>query len=205
MFNETSYNNLGDLGSASGKAAKGTSFIGAAASTAAPFAIAGPVGIAVGAIVGVVSGIVASIFGAHAAKVATEDEATQGWAASGPQSIESVMSAWRGGQLSSSDAIASLDSVMSQYVANMSSVSKYNGKFGVLPDPNAPRPSNSCNASCGIYWDTMQQVKNYKAEIQGGSGGLNLSSMFSGGGGIAGIPLPVLIIGALILTKVIKI
>ncbi len=197
MFNETSYNvGLGELGSA--KAAKGTSFAGGVAATAIPFAVAGPVGAAIGAVVGTVSGIVAMIFGRHAAKVQAEDSATQDWASSGPQNIEGVMTAWRAGSMSSGDALASLDSIMAQYVANMSSVSKYNGKFGVLPDPNAPRPSNNCNASCGIYWDTMQQIKGYKTEIAGGGGG-SFGSLFSGGGGVAGIPLPVLLIGGLLL------
>jgi hypothetical protein len=203
MFLETAYYEdnrlgLGELGLAPGqKAAKGTSFVGGVASTAAPFAIAGPVGAAIGAAVGIVSGIVASIFGAHAKKVAAEDEATGAWAASGPQSIEATMAAWRGGRISSSDALASLQSIEQQYVANMSGVSKYKGKFGVLPDPNAPRPSNNCNASCGMYWDMMQQMKAYKAEIAGGGGGL--SSIFGGGGGIAGIPLPLLIVGGLLI------
>ncbi len=204
MFFETSYSDnrsgLGELGIASAKAAKGTSFIGAAASTAAPFAIAGPVGAAIGAAVGIVSGIVASIFGAHAAKVAAEDEATGAWAASGPQTVDSIMAAWRAGQVSSSDAIASLNSVVEQYKANMQSVSKYNGKFGVFPDPNGPRPSNNCNASCGMYWDLAQQVKGLIAEIQGGGGGLGIGN-FGGlfGGSSSSAMLPLLIVGGLLL------
>ena len=206
MFNETSYNcGLGELGIASQKAAKGVSIGGSIAGTALPFAVAGPVGAAVGAIVGAVTGIVASIFGRHAAKVAAEDQATGDWAASGPQSIEGVMSAFRSGRMSSSTALASLQSIMDQYRANMASVSKYNGKFGVFPSPDAPRPSSNCNAACGIYWDTMQQIKGYIAEINGGGGGsLNLSSIFSSSGGIAGLPLPVLLIGGYFLLKALK-
>ena len=203
MFFETSYNDnrpgLGDLGLAPGKkAAKGTGFIGGVASTAAPFAIAGPVGAAIGAAVGIVSGIVASIFGAHAAKVAAEDEATGAWAASGPQTVEAIMAAWRSGRASSSDAIASLNGVVEQYKANMQSVSKYNGKFGVFPDPNGPRPSNNCNASCGMYWDLAQQVKGLIAEIQAGGGGIgNFGGLF--GGSSSSAMLPLLIVGGLLI------
>ena len=204
MFFETSYNQnptgLGELGLAPGqRAAKGTSFIGGVASTAAPFAITGPVGAAIGAAVGIVSGIVASIFGHHAAKVAAEDEATGAWAASGPQTVDSIMAAWRGGKISSSDAIGSLNSVVEQYKANMQSVSKYNGKFGIFPDPNAPRPSSNCNASCGMYWDLAQQVKGLIAEIQRGGGGLgigNFGGLFEGG---SSAMLPLLIVGGLLI------
>ena len=203
MFLETSYyddnrRGLGELGAGS-KAAKGTSFGGAVASTTIPLAFTGPVGMAVGAVVGVVSGIVASIFGAHAAKVAAEDEATGAWAASGPQTVDSIMAAWRAGQLSSSNAISSLNSVVEQYKANMQSVSKYNGKFGVFPDPNGPRPSNNCNASCGMYWDLAQQVKGLIAEIQGGGGGLGIGNFGGLLGGSSSAMLPLLIVGGLLI------
>jgi hypothetical protein len=196
MFNETSYNTgLGELGD---KKTAGIGIGGKVGSAVAVGAIGGPVGAAVGAAIGAVTGILSKIFGVHAARVQAEDAATGDWAASGPQNIEGVMAAFHSGQMSSSDALASLQSIMDQYRQNMASVSKYNGQFGVFPDPDAARPSNNCNAACGIYWDTMQQIKGYKAEIAG-SGGGSFGSLFSGGGGIAGIPLPVLIIGGLLL------
>jgi hypothetical protein len=199
MFYETSYfDGLGELGAGS-KAAKGVGIGGKVGSAVAVGAIGGPVGAAVGAAVGIISGLVSSIFGAHAAKVAAEDEATGAWAATGPQTVDSIMAGWRAGQISSSDAIASLNSVVEQFKSNMAAVSKYNGKFGVFPDPNGPRPPNNCNASCGMYWDLAQQVKGLIAEIQAGSGGLGIGNFGGLFGGSSSAMLPLLLVGGLLL------
>lgn len=173
MFNETAYNHLEGqwlapiigTGSTIGGSIWSALGIGGAA--------AGPIGMGISAI----GSLIAGIFGAHAAKVKREDEISGAWAASGPQAIDAVMSAYHSGQISGRDAAAALDQIQAQFYQMTQPITKYNGQFGSFPDPNAPRPPKNCNWACGTSWDLNKQ-------IQGLKGGLNM-----GAGGVAGLDL----------------
>lgn len=154
--------------------------------------IGGAAGGPIGAGIGLLTGLIAKIFGAHAAKVKQEDAVTGAWAASGPQAIDAVMSAYHSGQVSGSDAASALDSIEAQFVSMMTPVAKTGGKQGTLPDPNAPRPPNNCNAGCGLYWDLHQQIIGLKAGLNMSAGSGILGSL---GGATTASPLA---IGALL-------
>jgi hypothetical protein len=123
-------------------------------------------------------GSILGIFGAHAAKVQREDQISGAWAAQGPMLIEQIKQAYASGQMSASDASSALDSLENQFRQNAQQISKYNGKFGMFPDVNAPRPSSNCNWACGTSWELHQQILGIKAGMTGGSsgGGLGLDS-----------------------------
>jgi hypothetical protein len=186
------YRLLGDLdGSKVGTIIGTGGAIGGKAVTAimGTSAAAGPVGMAVG----LVASVIAMIFGAHAAKVAREDEVTGVWAATGQKAIDEVMSLWRAGKVPKSETIAGLQSIESQFQSLTSQVVKTGGKFGVFPNPEAPRPSRDCNASCGLYYELHHQIKGLIAEVQSGQGGGGL------GGGLSsllgGSNMPLLLAG----------
>jgi len=204
MFNETCYNfypdfdGLGDTGKIVGI---GTSTAGSLIPLLSASAIAGPIGL----VVGLVGGLIASIFGRHAAKVRREDEVTGVWAETGQVAITETMALWRAGKASSAEAIAGLKSIQEQFKTLMSPVVKTNGKFGQWPDLNAPRPSNKCNAACGLYYELNDQVKKLIAEIQAGPDpaaaaakgpAAGAASLFGGASGAGGNSmLPLLLIG----------
>ena len=176
MFNETCYradDNLGDwLPTIIGTGGSiGGGLIGRA--------IGGAAGGPIGAGISLVSSLIAGIFGAHAAKVRREDEISGAWAANGPRAIDGVMAAYRGGQISGSQAAQALDQIEAEFRAMTLPISKYNGKFGVFPDPNGPRPPNNCNWACGTSWDLHQQIIGLKKQLTiGGAslGGLSLNT-----------------------------
>jgi len=194
------YRLLGDLGSGSGAVSQIVGAGGGIASGLIPLlstsAAAGPIGLAVG----VVAGLIASIFAKHAARVKAENEVTGVWADTGQKAITETMNLWRAGKVPSNEVIAGLRSIENQFKELTRSVAKYKGKFGVFPDPEAPRPSRDCNASCGMYWDLHQQIKALIAEVQargdiGGGAGISaaLSSVVSKKN------LPLLLIGGAVL------
>jgi len=150
----------------------------------------GPVGAAIGAGIGLVSTILSAIFGGHAAKVQREDQVSSAWASQGPAAISAIMQAYQTGQISGSDAISGLQQIEQQFVQMAAPISKYNGTFGALPDPNGPRPSSNCNWACGTYWDLHQELKGHIAQIQSGGTGSVLGSLGSS---------PVLLIGLVVL------
>lgn len=151
----------------------GGSVVGGILASAGAGAIAGPIGAGIGIVVGLIS----SIFAKHAAKVQQEDQVTGAWAAQGPAAIDAVMGAYHSGQISGSDAASGLDMIEQQFIQLMQPVAKYNGKQGVFPSVDAPRPPNNCNAACGLRWDLHQQIIGLKA-------GLNMSQGAAGAGGI---------------------
>ncbi len=181
MFNEVAYDdsNLGfawpSLIGAGGSI--GGSVVGGILAGAGHGAIAGPIG----AGIGILTGLIGSIFGAHKAKVAREDEISGAWAASGPKAIDAVMQAYHSGSISASEASQALDSIEAQFYSMTAPITKYNGKFGSFPDANGPRPPDKCNWACGTSWDLHQQLLGYKAQLTAGGGGLS--------GGIAGLNL----------------
>lgn len=146
----------------------GGSVIGGILASAGAGAIAGPIG----AGIGILTGLIASIFAKHSAKVAREDEVTGAWAASGPQALDAVMAAYKSGQVSGPEAASALDSIEQQFISLMGPVAKYNGKFGVFPDVNGPRPGNNCNAACGLRWDLHKQIEGLKAGLSTSGGGI---------------------------------
>lgn len=187
MFNETTYNDGLGAWLPTAVGAGGSIGGGLFAALGIGGKFAGPIGMGISAI----SSLIASIFGAHAAKVQREDEISGAWAASGPQAIESVMSAYRSGQLSGRDASAALDQIEAQFRQMTQPITKYNGKFGAFPDPNGPRPPNNCNWACGTSWDLHQQLLGYKAQLSMGGGG-------GGGlGALTGDPIMLLGLGVL--------
>lgn len=194
MFFETSYN-LGELGGSKVGQVVGTGggFAGSIIPLVSTAAWAGPVGAAVG----IVAGIIAGIFARHAAKVAREDEVTGVWAQTGQQAIAQTMALYRSGDASAAEVIAGLQSIEEQFKQLTSDVVKTNGKFGVFPNPEAPRPSNNCNASCGLYWELHQQIKGLIAEVQAGGDKGGISSLFGSSGG--GSKLPLLLVAGLAL------
>ena len=176
---------LGDLGASKAQVVGTGGSAGAGIATAA---IGGAAGGPVGLAIGLVSGIIASIFGAHAAKVKREDEVTGVWAQTGQRAISEVMAVWRSGKASKADTIQGLHSIEAYFKSLTADVVKTGGKFGVFPNPDAPRPSKNCNAACGLYYELHQQIKGLVAEVQSGKGGggiaglgASLGGLFSGG------------------------
>ena len=143
--------------------------------------IGGAAGGPIGAGIALLSSLIAGIFGAHAAKVQREDEISNAWAASGPAAIDAVMSAYHSGQISSSEASQSLDSIEAQFRSMTQPITKYNGQFGSFPNANGPRPPNNCNWACGTSWDLHQQIIGLKSQLKAGSGGLSLGGLSLGG------------------------
>lgn len=175
MFNETTYNpGFGDL--LPGLIGTGGSIGGSIIGRLIGGAAGGPIGMGISAL----SSLIAGIFGAHAAKEAREDQISGAWAASGPQAINAVMSAYHSGSISASEAAQSLDSIEGQFRQMTAPITKYNGQFGAFPDPNGSRPPNNCNWACGTSWDLHQQILGLKAQLTGGGGGLSLGSLGSG-------------------------
>jgi len=138
--------------------------------------IGGTWGGPIGAGIGVISSLIASIFAQHAAKVQREDEISGAWAASGPAAIQAVMDANRSGQISASEAATALAQIQQQFYAMTQPITKYKGKFGAFPDPNATRPPDNCNWACGTSWDLNQQIQTLKGQLVGG-GGLSLGGL----------------------------
>jgi len=154
---------LGELGSwVSTTVGVGGSIGGKVAGGLIGGAAGGPIGIAIG----LVTGIISAILGAHAAKVQREDKVSGSWASSGPQAISATMDAWKAGQLTGSDAVSQLQSIEQQFLQMSQPITKYQGKFGSYPDPNAPRPSKDCNWACGTSWDLHQQIQGLTGQIQ---------------------------------------
>jgi len=143
--------------------------------------IGGAAGGPIGGGIALLSSLIAGIFGAHAAKVQREDEISGAWAASGPAAIQAVMDAYHSGQIGASDASTALSQIQQQFYAMTQPITKYQGKFGSFPDPNAPRPADNCNWACGTSWDLNQQIAGLKGQLvgSGGIGGLNLGSLTS--------------------------
>lgn len=135
-------------------------------------AIGGAWGGPIGSAIGIIGGLISSIFGAHAAKVAREDQISSAWAANGPAAISGVMDAYAHGQISGADAVTALDQIEAQFREMTQSITKYRGQFGSFPDPNAPRPGDQCNWACGTSWDLHQQLEQKKAAIAGREGNL---------------------------------
>jgi hypothetical protein len=143
--------------------------------------IGGAAGGPIGAGIGLLSSLIAGIFGAHAAKVAQEDQISGAWASSGPAAINAVMSAYHSGQVSASDASTALDQIEAQFRSMAQPIAKLKGQFGAFPDPTGPRPSSDCNWACGTSWDLHQQLTGLKSQLAassgGGIGGLNLGAL----------------------------
>lgn len=156
--------------------------------------IGGTAGGPIGAGIALVSSLISGIFAAHAAKEQREDQISGAWAASGPQAIDSVMAAYHSGQISGAEAAQGLDQIEAQFRSMALPISKYNGQFGVFPNPTAARPPNNCNWACGTSWDLHQQIIGLKAQLNmgGGGGGLGLDL-----GGLGGDPIMLLGLGVL--------
>ena len=141
----------------------------------------------VGTIVGALAGIIATILGQHSQKVAVENKVSGQWAATGPQTVNSIVGAWQSGQATSDQASAGLDAVYQQFLVNNAQITKMGGTFGKFPDPNAPRPSSNCNWACGTSWDLYSEIQGLKAQMGTGTsplvptsaGGLDLTSLTS--------------------------
>jgi hypothetical protein len=179
-------------GTAGSVAGTGLSIAGAATG----LSVLGPIGAGIGLIAGLISGI----FGQHAAKVQQENKISGQWAASGPQTVDGIMSAWEAGQVDGPTASNALQQVYAQFVQQNAAISKYNGTTGAFPDPNQPRPASSCNWACGTSYDLAQQIKGLQTQIGqnpsvGSLGGLSSSL------GSNPLLLGGLILGALLLFK----
>jgi len=155
----------------------------------------------VGTIIGALAGLVATIFGQHSAKVAVENKVSGQWAATGPQTVNSVVGAWQSGQATSDQASAALDAVYQQFLVNNAQITKMGGTFGKFPDPNAPRPSSNCNWACGTSWDLYSEIQGLKAQM--GTGTSPLVPTASGISSLTSSPL-LLLGGAALLLFLLK-
>jgi hypothetical protein len=152
----------------------------------------------VGTIIGALAGIIGGIFGAHQQKVAVENKVSGQWAASGPQTINQVVSAWQTGQIDSGTASSALDSIYQQFLQMNAPITKYQGTTGSFPDPTQARPSSNCNWACGTSYDLYQEIQGLKGQIGGAPVGASL-----GLGSLMSSPL-LLIGGAALLLLLLK-
>lgn len=182
MFNETAYSIDTDTG---------LGFLPGPAISAG--AGGGPIGIAISVGASLISSLLKKIFGAHKARVQREDQISGAWAASGPQAIQEVLALCKSGQATPQETIAGLQSIEQQFLEMTRPIVKYQGKWGVFPDPNGPRPPKDCNWACGTYWDLHKEIQGLIVDVQRSGCG---SSTGKGGGALTGnsaLPLLLLI------------